>query len=92
MSVGGNPLGRESSARFSAHADSSIYIYIYIYIQVTANGLPVGGPICSRLGTGPFLMDRFSAPIFYDFWNLFWSPMAPILKHFWALFGNFDFL
>ena len=27
MSVGGNPLGRESSARFSAHADSSVYIY-----------------------------------------------------------------
>ena len=45
-------------------------------------GLPGAGPICSRLGAGPFLTARFSGPIFLDFWSLFWSPSVSILEHF----------
>ena len=55
-------------------------------------GFPGGGPICSRSGTGPFFMARFSLPIFYDFWRFFRSPLASILAHFWCPLGNLDFL
>ena len=32
--------------------------------------LPGAGPICSRLGTGPFLTAQFSGLIFRDFGSL----------------------
>ena len=51
-------------------------------------GLPGAGPICSRLGTGPFLTARFSGPIFLDFGNLFWSRLVSILEHFWIIFRS----
>ena len=54
-------------------------------------GLPGARPICSRLGTGPFLTAGFLGPIFLDFWSLFWSPLVSILEHFWGILGNFDF-